>query len=85
MPWLRVIAAVVQSNEALDLKGSSESVSLPQGTELSGRGSAKSTCSAESHPVQRERGVTHDSPCQERKPHHRSLPPCCKNPACSAV
>ena len=37
MPWLGVIAAFVQSNEALDLNNVSESVSFPQGTDVTVR------------------------------------------------
>ena len=46
MPWLGVIAAVVQSNEALDLNGVSESVSFPQGTQVTERILPQNTCLA---------------------------------------
>lgn len=46
VPWLGVIAAVVQSNEALDLNGVSESVSCSQGTEVTERISPQNTCLA---------------------------------------
>ena len=46
VPWLGVITAVVQSNEALDLNGVSESASFPQGTEVTERILPQSTCLA---------------------------------------
>ena len=48
MPWLGIVAAVVQSDEALNLKGALGSVSLVRSTELSKRFFIETTCSAES-------------------------------------
>lgn len=63
MPRLRVIAAVVQSDEALNLKGNSESTSLSYVTEPSDEILVEKTCYL--LPVKIKKGKTHDSPRKE--------------------